>query len=233
MNTHSLDLESASSQYADRADAAGVSITGDLTIEAWIKGETFGGERAILGKYSTVSDKRSYLLEMTSSSQISFFNSSGGGTGTTTQKSVSWTPSTGVWYHVAVSYDASAGAVKFYVNGAQQGTTQTGAATSIHDNASRLAIGAYNTDGTPSAFFDGLIDDVRLWNDLRTDQEIADNYQAELVGNEANLVGYWKLNNDYLDSSGDGHHLTASGSPVFSTDVPFGSDVFVPRVVFF
>jgi hypothetical protein len=39
MNTHSLDLELSSSQYAYITDAnqTGLDITGDFTIEAWIK----------------------------------------------------------------------------------------------------------------------------------------------------------------------------------------------------
>ena len=36
-NTHSLDLELSSSQYAYVADNADVSVTGDISIEAWIK----------------------------------------------------------------------------------------------------------------------------------------------------------------------------------------------------
>ena len=38
------------------------------------------------------------------------------------------------------------------------------------------------------------MDDVRLWNTARSEFEIAANKDAELNGNEAGLVGYWKLN---------------------------------------
>ena len=52
-NTHSLDLELGSSQYAyiDNGDQSGLGVTGDFTIEAWVRIETFGAtNHAIVGK---------------------------------------------------------------------------------------------------------------------------------------------------------------------------------------
>ena len=49
------------------------------------------------------------------------------------------------------------------------------------------------------ALFDGLIDEVRIWNDKRTSTEISNNYQTQLNGNEAGLVAYWMLNNNAED----------------------------------
>ena len=60
-----------------------------------------------------------------------------------------------------------------------------------------------------------------MWSDIRTASEIADNAGVELTGSEGNLVGYWKLNNDYTDETSNGNDLTASGSPVFSTNIPW------------
>jgi hypothetical protein len=61
----------------------------------------------------------------------------------------------------------------------------------------------------------------RVWSDIRSEAEIQTNYQRELAGNEDNLVAYWKLNNNYLDETTNDNDLTASGSPVFSDNVPF------------
>jgi hypothetical protein len=79
----------------------------------------------------------------------------------------------------------------------------------------------YDSGGSACRFPDGLMDEVRVWNDVRTAQEISDNYEKEISGGSANLQGYWKLNNNYTDETSNGNDLTASGSPVFSTDVPF------------
>ena len=70
--------------------------------------------------------------------------------------------------------------------------------------------------------FDGDIDEVRVWNDIRSEAELDDNYLTELVGDEANLQGYWKFNNDagvgYTSNSND---LTNENTATFTTDVPF------------
>ena len=40
----------------------------------------------------------------------------------------------------------------------------------------------------------GKIDEVRIWDDVRTQAEIQDNMYKELVGNESNLVAYYNFN---------------------------------------
>ena len=218
-NSHSLDLESGSNQYASIADASqtGLDITGDMTLECWVKFETVT-ECFFINKWGQNPNK-SYVFNFTSAPALSFTITSNGSTNTT--KAVTWSPTAGIWYHVAVSYDASAGECRFYVNGIQQGATQTGLATSIYDNAHPFTIGVNYNGGTLNNLLDGLIDDARVWNDLRTAQEIADNFAKELVGNEANLVGNWKFNNSALDETSNNNDLTLSGSPSYSTDVGF------------
>jgi len=220
-NTHSLDLESSSSQYASITDASqtGLDITGDLTIEAWIKFESL----PITNTASEIVAK----MQGTGvgSYKFSFFNSGGVGQvlalyiddGTIEVKFTTFEPSLDRWYHVASTFNASTSDIKFYVDGSLIDTV-TGTSTSIQNSTEPLRIGAATNN---SNYFDGLIDEVRVWNDVRTESEIQDNLGVELVGNEANLQGYWKLNNDYTDETSNGNDLTASGSPVFSTDVPF------------
>jgi hypothetical protein len=61
-----------------------------------------------------------------------------------------------------------------------------------------LAIG--NTAGGGNKFI-GAIDDVRLWNVVRSENEIKNSSAIELKGNESGLVGNWRFNNDLLDNS--------------------------------
>ncbi len=61
-NTHSLDLELSSSQYASRADTASLSITGDITIEGWIKLESIGNTMSIAAKTNRTVISISYRL---------------------------------------------------------------------------------------------------------------------------------------------------------------------------
>jgi len=225
-NTYSLDLEASSSQYASITDASqtGLDLSGDFTIEAWVKMETNTGNMVIASKTDSASD-RSYTFRLASGKlQCEVY-----GDGTTSNRRVLESNNTvatvGVWTHLAVSFDLSAGTFVLYEDGLSiSGTTNdAGTVASIYDSGSAFVVGA--DDGTPSQFLDGLIDEVRVWDDIRTASEIQDNIGVELNGDEANLQGYWKLNNDYTDETSNGNDLTASGSPVFSTDIAFSGEL--------
>lgn len=227
-NKYSLDFELSSSQYASIADASqtGLDITGDVSLEAWIKLEqlpsTAGTEFYITGKWTQNSGKRSYALSLTTADKLRLYWSSANEENfVESNAAVVTAGDVGAWVHLAGTLDVSVPTGVLYKNASVVASTVTGTLTSIQNGTAPYAIGARNTDETPSGFFDGLIDDVRVWNDIRTGTEITNNYQTELVGNEAGLVAYHKLNNNYLDETSNNNDLTASGSPVFSTDIPF------------
>lgn len=85
-NTHSLDLELGSSQYATAADSATLSIVGDLTLETWRKPEslpTAGNEMVLISKWNKNSDERSYKWVIThaAASSMKILVIGGGGAG--------------------------------------------------------------------------------------------------------------------------------------------------------
>lgn len=124
------------------------------------------------------------------------------------------------WNRWAVTWTATTSTARFYRNGALIGT-QVGSFTSISNNASRFAVGA-DFNSSAQNFYDGLMDDVRLWNDVRTQSELITNNDQKLFGTEANLVAYYEFENDVTDSQTSGlNDLTAVNSPVFSSDIPF------------
>jgi len=99
--------------------------------------------------------------------------------------------------------------------------TSAGAGKKIdYGPARRLTIGGLPTlAGTSTekeATFDGLIDEVRVWRDLRTNEEILDNMHVRLAGNEDDLVGYWPISSGagarLKDASGGGNHATLTVS---------------------
>jgi hypothetical protein len=129
---------------------------------------------------------------------------------------------TSVWQHFAFTWDASASQFEIYVDGAAN-KSGTGSLTGVHDNASRLGVGGLDQGSdTPTSPLDGLIDEVRVWSDIRTGTEISNNFDKELTGGETGLVAYYKLNNASTDATSNGNNLTLLGAPVFSLDVPFG-----------
>ena len=106
----------------------------------------------------------------------------------------------GTWYHVALVHDNSANTLKWYVNGTENNTNTS---VNIGTNTGSFWLG---TNENGSKWFDGKIDEVRIWNDIRTASEIADNKDDELVGNESGLVAYYKM------SDGTGTTLTDNSS---------------------
>lgn len=238
LNTYSLDLESTSSQYAYITDASqtGLDLTTDFTLEAWVKIESNPGTGVnyiIDGKWATDTADQSYLFYYNNQAGVYYLSCAFRGTGGISNIDVAQTLTTGTWFHVAAVVDISVPDITLYVNAADIGGSMANtAATDINNGAAEFRVGARQSDGS---YADMLVDEVRAWSDIRTGAEITDNYQTQLVGNEAGLVGYWKLNNAYTDSTSNANTLTASGSPVFSTDVPFAgtADAFTPIVGFF
>lgn len=60
-------------------------------------------------------------------------------------------------------------------------------------SASETFIGYY---GVSDRVFKGLVDEVRIWNVARTEQEINDNKSVELTGTETGLVAYYNFNDE-------------------------------------
>jgi len=95
------------------------------------------------------------------------------------------------WYHIATTYSSSSG-LAFYVNKTIDKTTPADYYTIQYDT-SELDVGGYSNSGY---MFQGLIDEVRLWNVSRTYAEISDSWDRVLNDTECNnpdLVGYWRF----------------------------------------
>jgi hypothetical protein len=105
----------------------------------------------------------------------------------------------GDFTHIAATYDAAARYVRLYVNGALAVADTTSLPLGIGD-LSALHIGKGRT-ADPSEYFEGVIDDVRVYNGALTDEEIRalanDNVvPLTLHGNVANQNIYlsWAVN---------------------------------------
>ena len=219
-NTRAMDFEEDLSQYLTIVDSASISITGDMTIEAWVKPEGLGDFSSIVAKFDFGVPKKSYAFGHTSADELRLTISSDGSAETAVASAS--TLSTGSWQHMAVTYDASGGSAKWYKDGSYlSGEDDSGLPNSINDNDTRLLIGALDNSASATDFFDGIIDEVRIWNDIRTATEISDNYLRELNGGEAGLVAYYKLNNSLLDETSNSNDATNNNSATFVEDVPF------------
>ncbi|MGL1935765.1 MAG: LamG domain-containing protein [Fibrobacterales bacterium] len=108
----------------------------------------------------------------------------------------------GEWIHVAASVDAS-GFARIYKNGVEVKTCNTQAPVNT-DRAVNF-LGKSNSEN--DRLFLGAMDEVRIWNDVRTPDEIIYYKDHPLEGDEENLVLYY----DFFDY-GDGKLTDVSGS---------------------
>ncbi len=174
----------ASSQYFSVGDSSSISITGDMSIAGWTKFTDAPGafDYTFVEKWSNNADaQKSYTIQWydnAGTKKFFFANSDDGSTAASAE--VTWAFSTATEYHVAIVYTASAGSVSFWVNGSQQGTTQSGLKTSIFDGTSAMRIGAgYNSTGsTVIDFMNGSFDEIGIWARVLTSGEISSLYGA-------------------------------------------------------
>lgn len=231
-NTGSTDLESGSSQYWSIADASqtGLDFTPPCSIFCWVKLETAGGgfNYVLVGKGSATGSTRQYrfgIRDNAGSKQMVMQSSSAGTSfdgDTAITTGSAW--NAGQWYHVGVTVNGTS--VKYWLDGAQHGTTQTSAISSYFNSTSPFSIGCENAGVTPAQFMDGLIDDVRIWARELSSSEITDLYNNPCTfSNGSNLVGWWQFDDgsgtSAADDSGNSNTLSASGSPAWSTDTAY------------
>ena len=129
---------------------------------------------------------------------------------------------TGVWKHLAIGWDASASTAYFYEDGVSLGQA-TGALTAIYNGTALLGIGAdFSAAGAARSFFDGKVDNGRLWSVLRSATEINNNKEVE-TATEVNLQAGYQVDNSVSDSTANANDLTLVNAPTYSTDIPFSA----------
>src|SRR5262249_32501259 len=90
------------------------------------------------------------------------------------------------WYHVAVTYDSVNNEMKLYRDGVLVADS-IGVPTYTEPS---LNIGTFGG----SSFWFGKIDEVRLWNVVRSQGQIAGSMNCELTGDEPGLIAYYNFN---------------------------------------
>jgi Concanavalin A-like lectin/glucanases superfamily len=80
--------------------------------------------------------------------------------------------------------------------------------------AQPLLLGAWVRNSTLTDFFQGLIQEVRIWDVVRTQEQIQATLNQRLSGIGGNLVGYWWFSADMLNARADPNMPDSEPSPV-------------------
>ncbi|UCE17255.1 MAG: VCBS repeat-containing protein [Gemmatimonadota bacterium] len=195
--------------------APSLNLTEALTFEAWMY-PTGWGEMFNLG-FGRVFDKELFALYLIEShpayndNSLAFQLTHASGS-----LSLATTPEGSIdldtWQHVAVMYDGTTSDITIYLDGVEQILSQSPQPSGplMDNSASDFVIG---NDSDGNLAFEGNLEEVRLWNITRTEDEILSGMNSYLVGNEPGLVVYWQLNEGsgaaITDHSGNGNGGTA------------------------
>jgi hypothetical protein len=129
--------------------------------------------------------------------------------------------SSNVWHHVAASYDGTTW--RLYLDGALEATLAANA-TPRADSIQHFGIGtAMNSTGVAAGFFDGMIDEVRVWNHARPLSQIQSGMTAPIV-QASGLVGRWGLdegNGPVAGNSAGSTNGTINGATFMTPGAPF------------
>ena len=172
VGTSDLLFNAANFQSVSVPDSASLDPTTGLSITAWINCGNWSGNRRILQKGD--GDNQYRLL---AEGGVFKFDLSGVGTLTTTL------PPVNTWVHVAATWNGTAMAI--YYNGVLKASVA--ASGTLATTSDALAIATKNGSGTAGDFFQGQLDDVRVYNRGLSAAEIAV-VMAPLLGVPGNLT---------------------------------------------
>ncbi len=135
---------------------------------------------------------------------------------------------TGVWYHAAVTYS---GTWRIYLNGVLDMTPVSVGQPLRPDSTQDAGLGtAMNSGGTPVGAFNGIMDEARIWNTIRSEAQI----QAAMTGPLASapgMVARWSMDEGAGGTIASSAGTTVNGTlngPLFVAGTPFVSTANIP-----
>ncbi|HWB12842.1 MAG TPA: DUF4214 domain-containing protein [Pirellulales bacterium] len=136
----------------------------------------------------------------------------------------------GAWVNVALTWDSSTNQVTGYLNGNQ---VFSGTNANFPSEFGNVTFGVgYSLNPGYERYYNGLLNDVRLYDVQRSQADIQSDMTSLLTGGESGLIGYWPLNDGSgttaKDLSAGAHNGTLGGGtaanePTWAvTDVALG-----------
>jgi hypothetical protein len=95
-----------------------------------------------------------------------------------------------VWQHVAVTVSPATNTIAFYINGLPAGDHESNA---VPTDVGPFVIARQGAT-IPAGYFDGCLDELRVWDHARSAEEIAFFASKQLPSAVAGLIAYWPLN---------------------------------------
>jgi hypothetical protein len=197
-NCNQIDFD-GTNDYVDFENNNFNFNSGNFSIEAWVKPQAISGTHTIFSKRNNSGSVNGYDLSVNSSGIVSF-NSNQTGTINSSPHRIN----TDRWYHIALTY--AGGRYTLYIDGV---LIKTNSGSRPASNTFKAILGAMddNSSNNPKQYFNGWIDEFRIWNvGLTSDQlrqmmnqkiisspTVAGNVQGETIPIDINGLSWSNL----------------------------------------
>lgn len=185
-----------------------LKITGDQTIEMWVKAAEPGNGEQVLYDKARTGEGTTSINDNDSFPKYNY--------GDSAEELLADTALTAdEWVHIAVVRNVTPPKLQWYINGVLHGEMIT-LASVIAATDKGVRLGTEQPEDGPALqnFFNGLIADVRLWNVARDEDQIKNCMSRRLETSEINddLAAYWKLDEGEGTVAGDASNNGIDGN---------------------
>ncbi|TYA54308.1 LamG-like jellyroll fold domain-containing protein [Formosa maritima] len=158
-------------------------VSGNFSIEAWVKPESISGERTIISKRDANNLATGYDLKLSNNGTVSFnWNNSG------SINSLPYKLTTSRWYHLGIVFNS--GTYTLYIDGVE---IKTGGGSAPTPNNMKCILGAMdqanNAPNKPVKYFSGWLDEVRIWNNAITTNQLRHMMNQQIMNNGGSVAG--------------------------------------------
>jgi PGF-pre-PGF domain-containing protein len=168
--------------YVNASNDPSLNITSAITIEAWVKPIAYSVGGIVAKRLDWHAENVNYNLFFDSTSKLGFYN------GTLVVNTNDTIP-LNVWSHVVVTVNDTT--TTFFINGVFDSNHILGIGVPNHHP---LLIGSHGNDGN---YFNGTIDEVRIYNRALSTDEINASYDAGTYRLQQNFTGLSNGNYSY------------------------------------
>jgi hypothetical protein len=181
----SIQFDGAS-DYLDAGNVLDLNPTG-FTISAWIKRNNTNA--SIVSKRDNTYSDGGYDFKINASGNLEMSWKNGGTETITSSVAIP----VGIWHHVAVIYNGTD--AKLYIDGLEDVSQTTTLSAPTTNTQSFLIAAADGNELNTTSFFNGNIDEVRVWDVALTEDELRFIMNQEIETSALNIEGsYFKLN---------------------------------------